>query len=133
MLDSDDLDLLAACFEARRRQREMLPLIAAMSVPGPQVFYEWAIWRRSQDKIPNTSWVLRFHGLECDLRNEQDGRFIRYDFGPRGSVECLTPFGVLQFIMTSTAPWQEFPSLRARMAQRGPPFDELSGDLCKML
>jgi len=134
VLDADDRDLLSACFEARLRQREMLPLIAAaMGVPEPQVFYEWAIRRCSQDEIPNTPWLLQFHGLECDLRNRDDGRFIRYDFGPRGSVDCVTPYGVLQFIMTSKAPWREFPSLRKRFAAKGPPYDYLSGDLAKIM
>ena len=53
---------------------------------------------------------------------------IALDFGPRGSVECVTPFGVLQFVMTSTAPWQEFPSLRARLAKQGRRLPMLGSD-----
>lgn len=130
-MDTADLDLLAACFEARRRQQEMLPLIAAaLGVPDRQVFYAWALARRCRqtDVIPDSPWKFMFHGFECDLRNTADGRFLRYDFGPGGRYDCVTAWGVLQFIMTSKAPWREFPALRERLARTGPPYDYLSGD-----
>jgi Domain of unknown function (DUF6896) len=133
-MDPDDLDLLTACFEARRRQREMLPLIAtALGVPDGQVFYTWAFrrCRQSQD-IPTSPWRFFFHGLECDLRNTADGRFLRYDFGPGGRCDCVTAWGILQFVMTSKAPWREFPALRERFARTGPPYDYLSGDHTKV-
>lgn len=132
-MDSSDLDLLAACFEARRRQREMLPLIAgALGAPEAQAFYDWAIRRRQDaDYIPDSPWRFSFHGFECDLRNTADGRFLRYDFGPGGRCDCVTAWGVLQFVMTSKAPWREFPALRERLARIGPPYDYLSGDHAK--
>jgi len=129
-MEPDDLRLLAACFEARKRQIEMLPLIAAaLGVPRGELFYAWALARRQQtESIPNSAWRFGFHGLECDLENTADGRFLRYDFGPGGREDCVTPWGILQFVMTSKAPWQEFPDLRERFALTGPPYDHLSGD-----
>jgi hypothetical protein len=133
-MDPDDLDLLTACFETRRRQREMLPLIAAaLGVPDGQVFYTWmARLDRDIEDIPNSPWKFRFHGFECDLRNTDDGRFLRYDFGPVGRYDCVTAWGVVQFVMTSKAPWREFPALRVRLARTGPPYDYLSGDHTKV-
>jgi hypothetical protein len=133
-MNSADLDLLAARFESRRRQREMLPLIAgALGVPESQVFYARTCRRlQDVDRIPDSPWRFSFHGLECDLRNTADGRFLRYDFGPAGRYDCVTAWGVLQFVMTSKAPWQEFPALRERLAKRGPPYDYLSGDHTKV-
>ena len=133
-MDPDDLDLLKACFEARRRQREMLPLIAAdLHVPDGQVFYTWmARQDRDVEDVPNSPWKFTFHGFECDLRNTDDGRFLRYDFGPGGRCDCVTAWGVLQFVMTSTTPWREFPALRTRLARTGPPYDHLSGDHTKV-
>jgi hypothetical protein len=133
-MDSPDVDLLAACFEVKRRQREMLPLIAgALGVPEAQAFYDWAIrGRQDADHIPDSSWRFSFHGFECDLQNTADGRFMRYDFGPGGRCDCVTPWGLLQFVMTSKAPWREFPALRERLARTGPPYDYLSGDHAKV-
>lgn len=139
-MGSDDLDLLAACFEARRRQQEMLPLIAAaLGVPDREVFYLWTLGRRQTaelferiESIPDSSWTFNFHGLECDLHNTIDGRFLRYDFGPGGRCDCVTAWGILQFVMTSKSPWCEFPTLRERLADTGPPYDYLSGDNTKV-
>jgi hypothetical protein len=134
-MNSDDLDLLAACSEARRRQQEMLPRIAAtLGVPDGRVFYTWTLVRRccqTQD-IPDSTWRFSFHGFECDLRNTTDGRFLRFDFGTGGRCDCVTAWGVLQFVMTSKEPWREFPTLRERLARTGPPYDYLSGDHAKV-
>jgi hypothetical protein len=129
-MNTADLDLLAACFEARRRQQEMLPLIAAaLGVPDRRVFYTWmARQDRDLEDIPDSPWKFRSHGFECDLRNTDDGRYLRYDFGPGGRYDCVSAWGVLQFVMTTKAPWREFPALRERLARTGPPYDYLSGD-----
>src|SRR5207244_3171047 len=82
--------------------------------------------------LEKSDWAYFFHGLECDLKNEIDGRFLRLDFGPGGRIDTFTAWGVLQFIMTSVAPWQEFPQLRANFASCEPPWDERSGSLSKM-
>jgi hypothetical protein len=133
-MDPDGRDLLAACFEARRRQREMLPLIAtALGVPEGQVFHTWMTRRdRDLEDLPGSPWKFIFHGFECDLRNTADGRFLRYDFGPGGRCDCVTAWGVLQFVMTSKAPWQSFPRLRESLARSGQPYDYLSGDHAKV-
>jgi hypothetical protein len=134
-VDPTDLDLLRACFEARARQLEMFPLIArAVGVPEPQVFDAGVLEGRfvQRHRIAGGPWKLFFHGFECDLMNHQDGRFLRYDFGPSGRVDCVSAWGVLQFVMTSKTPWREFPALRARLAQTGPPYDYLSGDFRKV-
>jgi hypothetical protein len=132
----DDFELLSACFEGRTRQLEMLgPLAEALGVQEDKVFYLWAIERqhcRQRGQIGSGPWWYFFHGYGCDLRNDADGRFLRYDFGPGGRADCLSSWGVLQFIMTTKEPWQQFPSLRSRMAEKGPPYDEFSGDLFKM-
>lgn len=66
-----DLELLAACFEARRRQREMLPrLAAALGVPDSEVYYTWSARRcRQTGAIPGGPWRYYFHGFECELVN----------------------------------------------------------------
>jgi hypothetical protein len=130
-----DRELLAACFEARARQLEMLPLLAAaLGVPEDRVFYTWALARRCRQSQPVSGgpWLFWFHGFECDLRNDRDGRFLRYDFGPGGRADCVTAWGVLQFVMTATPPWREFPGLRLQLARAGPPYDHLSGDRDKV-
>jgi hypothetical protein len=133
---ADDWELLLACFEARARQLEMIgPLAEALGVREDEVFYLWARHRLrcpQQGHLGCGPWSYFFHGYECDLKNEVDGRFLRYDFGPRGRADCLSPWGVVQFIMTSKEPWQAFPDLRSRLAAKGPPYDEYGGDLFKV-
>jgi hypothetical protein len=58
-----DLEFLAACFEARKRQREMLPLIAgSLGIPENQVFYYWAIYGRDTE-------TLRMRNGECGIKD----------------------------------------------------------------
>ena len=77
--------------------------------------------------MEGTDWAYFFHGLECNLYNTTDGRFLRIDFGPHGTVDTFAMWGVLQFIMSSVDAWAEFPQLKQRLAKVGPPFDEVSG------
>lgn len=128
-MDAIELGVLEACQEVVSRQREMLPLLAAaLEVPEDQVFYTWAFRRCEQrGRLEGTEWVYFFHGLECDIKNVSDGRFLRIDFGPRGRVDTFTAWGVLQFLMTSVPPWREFPHLKAYFAKCDPPFDPYSG------
>jgi Domain of unknown function (DUF6896) len=86
-----------------------------------------------QGMLADPAWAYFFHGFECDLRNQKDGRSLRIDFGPKGQVGILNDWGVLRFIMTSVPPWREFPALRMLFAKSGPPFDEHSGDYQKLL
>ncbi len=133
-LSSKEQEVLLACREIVVRQHEFLPLLAdALGVPPEEVFYTWA-FRRCQQRgnLKGTDWGYFFHGLECDLRNPSDGRFLRIDFGPGGTVDSFTAWGVVQFVMTSAPPWAVFPSLREMLAQQGPPFDEFSGDVTRL-
>lgn len=77
-------------------------------------------------------WAWGFHGLECDLRHLDDGRFVRIDFGPSTRHLVLTGWGVLQFVMTSRPPWRSFHDLREFLADEPPPYHHLSGDHAKM-
>src|SRR5262249_51380423 len=56
-------------------------------------------------------------------------RFLRVDFGPGGITTAFTAWGVTQFIMTSKAPWREFPQLQSYLAEGPPPYSEHSGSL----
>jgi hypothetical protein len=133
-MNAIEVGVLEACQEVALRQREMLPqLAAALEVPEDQVFYTWAFRKcRQHGSLDGGDWNYFFHGLECDLNNTADGRHLRIDFGPGGSVETFTAWGVLQFIMTSVAPWREFPQLQARFAKGPGPFDQFSGAMEKM-
>lgn len=136
-MDAIELGVLEACQEVVSRQREMLPLLAAaLEVPEDQVFYTWAFRRceqRGSSRLEGTEWVYRFHGLECDIENVSDGRYLRIDFGPRGRVDTFSAWGVLQFLMTSVPPWREFPQLKAYFAKSAPPFNSLSGSWEKLV
>ncbi|HTE20162.1 MAG TPA: hypothetical protein VK689_17495 [Armatimonadota bacterium] len=134
---------LRACHEMVRRQGELIPLLAAtLGVPSGEVFYSWmrqefpavAIppgeeWRLQIGRIRGTDWDYFFHGFECDLRCATDGRYVRIEWGPRGRLDG---YGVLQFVMTSKAPWTEFPALQAYLAEKPPPYDHYSGSHKRM-
>jgi hypothetical protein len=134
-VDPIELGVLEACQEVVLRQRELLPLLAeTLKVPEDRVFYTWAFRKCAQrGRLEGTDWVYFFHGLECDLKNAADGRFLRIDFGPRGRTDTFTAWGVLQFIMTAVQPWPEFPELRVYFAKGPPPFDQFSGSLEKIV
>jgi hypothetical protein len=126
---------LLACHEAVIRQQEIAPLLAAeLAVRPEQLFYHWAIPPRCQQSgtFANGAWRYFFHGLECDLENLQDGRFLRLDFGPQGRLDTFTGWGVLQFVMAAQPPWREFPALRDFLTEKPPPYHRLSGSHQKM-
>lgn len=133
-MEAIELGVLEACQEVIRRQHEMLPLLAAaVNVSEEDVFYTWALRQCKQHgDLAGTDWWYFFHGMECDLRNKADGRFLRIDFGPGGSVDAFTAWGVLQFIMTAVPPWTEYSQLKRRLAERPPPYDEFSGSMPRM-
>jgi hypothetical protein len=134
-MTADDWEFLSACFEARARQLEMIgPFAKALGVPENEVFYLWALQRQRCSQFGNFGhWSYFFHGQgACDLKNETDGRFLRYDFGPGGRADCLDSWGVLQFIMTSKEPWSSFQDLQLRLSELRPPYDENSGDFLKV-
>lgn len=134
-MNSIERDVLEVCREMVLRQQEMLPQLATtLQVPADQVFYTWAFRKcKQRGRLEETGWVYFFHGLECDLTNAADGRFLRIDFGPHGRVDTFTAWGVLQFLMTSAAPWLEFPQLKSYFAKGDPPFNKFSGDFEKLV
>jgi hypothetical protein len=133
-MDTIELGVLKVCQEVVLRQREMLPLLAAaLEGQEDEVFYTWAFRKCQQrGRLESADWVYFFHGLECDVKNLTDGRFLRIDFGPQGRTDTFTAWGVLQFIMTSVPPWREFPQLKGHFAKKPPPFDEFSGSMGKI-
>jgi hypothetical protein len=135
MINRLEFYFLCACQELVFRQQELLyELGKTLHIPPEDIGYNWAIYRSNQvGMIANSEWRYFFHGLECDLKHRSDARFLRIDFGPQGRLDTFTGWGVLQFIMTSKAPWQEFPELRAYLADKPPPFNELSGSHEKMI
>jgi hypothetical protein len=116
-----EIQLLGACRDATERAKEMLPLIArAIGVAEEDVFYTWALHRcKPRWMLEGTNWSCVFHGLECDLENAVDGRLLRLDFGPGGRVDTFTMWGVLRFVMTTVAPWPEYPDLKREFAESG--------------
>jgi hypothetical protein len=129
-----EIGFLTACQEYANRQHEMLPQIAvALGVEPSQVFYTWMLLRRARPgKLADADWTYFFHGYECDLRNQKDGRCLRVDFGPKGRVGILDSYGILRFIMMSIAPWPDFSKLKAFFATGATPCGEHSGDREKM-
>jgi hypothetical protein len=125
--DQVEAGVLGACREATVRRQELLPLLAAtVGVAPSEVFYAWTLRRQwllehcgQHGRLGDTGWGFFFHGAECDLSHD-DGRVLRYDFGPGGRVDTFTSWGVLQFLTTSAAPWPEFPELKTRLARRLP-------------
>lgn len=129
-MDEIEISVLEACGEYVARQHEMLShLAAALGVEESQVFYTHALRRACAQRgsLADANWVYFFHGYDCDFRNQADGRRLGIYFAPKGRVGTLGEWEVLRFIMTSVAPWREFPELRSYFARNGPPFDEYSG------
>ncbi len=129
-MDEIEIGVLEACQEYVSRQREMLPLLAAaLGVEESQVFYTWSLRRACAQRgsLADTGWTFFFHGYDCDLRNQIDGRRLGIYCAPKGQVGTLGPWEILRFAMTSVAPWRDFPELRTYFAKSGPPYDEYSG------
>ncbi len=130
-MDLIEIETLHACHELLLCRQELFPLFeSALGVMQKDVFYTWA-FRKCQQRgrlSPQTAWTYFFHGLECDLKNTLDGRLLRIDFGPHGRIDTFTAWGVLQFIMTSVAPWPDYHKLKHFFADTGPPFDQFSGN-----
>jgi len=125
------LRFLIACHESVVRRRPLLAdLAASLSVRPEELFYLWAERRcKQRGTFPAGEWAYFFHGYECDLRQANDGRFLRVDFGPHGNTDTFTSWGVAQFVMTSTSPWPDFDDLKAHLANCPPPYNEHSASL----
>jgi hypothetical protein len=113
----------------------MLPALAdVVGVAADEVFYAWTVHRErllrrcgQHGPLGQTGWIYFFHGFECDLSHD-DGRLLRFDFGPGGRVDTFTAWGVLQFIMTSIDPWPEYPELKQQFAQLESRTNRFGGD-----
>src|SRR5438093_10228457 len=117
-----------ACCQVVLRQEELVPALAkVLGVRPDEVFYTWAARKCEQTGFLDEKWRYFFHGLECDLRNLKDGRFLRIDFGPGGRFDAFTAWGVTQFVMTSKEPWPDFGELRDYLAKGALPYTEHSG------
>jgi Domain of unknown function (DUF6896) len=134
-LSPTEFGVLEACAEAAARRREMLSVLAeAIGAAPDDVFYTWVLrrdWvlrtRGQHGRLGDTGWGYFFHGYECDLTHA-DGRRLRFDFGPGGRVDTFTMWGVLQFVMTSDAPWVEYAELKSWLAEKGPRTNPFGGD-----
>lgn len=126
-----EFELLKACEQMLGRQKELATELARVLGLGPEeLFYAWAERRcRQHGDLESNGWSFFFHGLECDLNNRLDGRFLRIDFGPGGRLDTFTAWRVLQFIMASRPPWPEFAELKRLLAKTEPPYDRHSGSL----
>jgi hypothetical protein len=138
-LDPIERGVLEACHEAAVRRQEMLPVLAeVVGVDPGDVFYTWTVRREwllrrcgQHGPLGRAGWSFFFHGFECDLKHE-DGRLLRFDFGPGGRVDTFTMWGVLQFIMTSVPPWPEYPDLTSRFAKNENRSTRGAGDVGAM-
>ena len=128
------LSCLHACQELVSHQKELVFLLAkTLDIQSEEVFYSWALRKVDQiGVIYDTNWQYFFHGLGCNIENIEDGRLLPVSFGPGGRVDTFTSSSVLQFIMTSKAPWQEFPDLRTYLAKHEPPYHKHSGSHQRM-
>jgi hypothetical protein len=135
-MDISKLELLflQAGQESVFHQQELMRMLAEMwQVPLEAVLYQWMTAKRaSSGTIRQTDWRYFFHGLECDFKDSRDGRFVRAEFGPGGRCDIFSGWSVSQFIMTTKAPWGEYPELQTYLATKERPFNELSGDHRKM-
>jgi hypothetical protein len=118
-MNTSDLRYLHACGELALRKQELGVLLGrALGVLSDMLFYTWMSRKCEQvGSIPGTDWRYFFHGFECELKNEADGRHLRYDFGPGGRLDALSGSAVSCFVSGSRAPWKEFPDLREHLGQ----------------
>src|SRR5437016_4606409 len=109
-----ELRLLTACREAVRRQHELAAALAAhLRVPASELFYRWAVRQFAQrGTLEGGEWRYFFHGAECDLAHNADGRVLRLDFGPGGRVDTFCGWGILRFVLHTRKPWEEFDDLK---------------------
>jgi hypothetical protein len=125
-----EFSFLCACQEMVIRMKEMVPILAHhVRVLPEELLYHFVTPPRPKQSglIDGSDWKFRPHGLECDLKNTRDGRFLLLEFGPHGRCDTFTGWGVLQFVMTTKSPWREFPELKAFLAETPPPHNERSG------
>jgi hypothetical protein len=106
-----------------------VPLLATtLGVAPGEIFYSWMRrefpgvevpvnegWRLQFGQVAGTDWQYFFHGWECDLHHEGDGRLLRVEFGPRGRYDIVGPFAVLELMRTSKASEPALADLKAHL------------------
>lgn len=110
-------------------------LAHTLNVERSQIYYSWVKPPHCHPHglIRGTSWSFIFHGFaDCDLKHEDDGRFLQVSFGPKGSFDVFSAWGTLQYIMASKSPWPEYPLLKRFFASQQPPYNHLSGSYSKL-
>lgn len=115
-MNSPKIDLLIACYEYCKYQEEMLYTLGKnLEISPKDIFFTWAYRKCRQSGTFKDNWSYFFHGLDCDLKNIADGRFIKLEFGPYGKVGYFTIRGVLQFVINSCFPWPNFSNFKKKM------------------
>ena len=128
-------EFLHACHSVTAYQQMLIPTLAQqLGFPVDQILCSWLEHKLPVSGLfgPEDGWEYHFHGFECDLQNVTDGRFLRVDFGPSGRLDTFTGWGVLQFIMTTKPPWQQYQELREYLAKAAPPYTSFSGSYERM-
>jgi len=146
-LDQNELDFLRSAADLTARQQELYKILTEAIGADPYDFWVlntgadgrgWLArrrYRRRRERLAGGEfggWSWSFHGLECDMRQLVDGRFVRIDFGPTTRRSVITGWGVLQYLMCAKPPWRRYTRLQEHLAEKGPPYDSLSGSHEKM-
>jgi hypothetical protein len=89
IVDKLSLLFLKAASEMNTAKNEIVPFLAKeFAVNTNELFYLWNKGKIEQSgSFMNGTWKYFFHGLECDVQNISDKRFLRIDFGPGGRVD----------------------------------------------
>lgn len=131
------IPLLIAASEMLDKKKELVAKLARqLGVPVQELFYHWMSDHRSKMEqvgfikntiwkyfSKNTNWKYFFHGIDCDLWNTKDGRFLAVSFGPKGRIDAFGAGDVACFVFTSKFPWPEYNELKAFL------FDQESYEL----
>jgi hypothetical protein len=134
-VDKLSLLFLKAASEMNTAKNEIVPFLAKeFAVNTNELFFPWKKIKlqSSVGSFMNGTWKYFFHGLECDVQNISDKRFLCIEFGPGGRIDTFTGYGVLLYIMASCSPWPDYLKLKEYLAEKGPPYDYLSGSHSKM-
>lgn len=111
------MQFLHAAKELVDRQQTLLQKMETKLAVSP---YDYWIRRGDQQReqdgtFDNEDWEWFFHGMECDITNLKDGRFVRVEFGPRGRTDTFTGFGIMKFVMNAMPPWKQFKILKRHL------------------
>ncbi len=129
-----EIEFLKAINDMTQLKKELvLNMAEKLGCEINQIFYIWEK-RKFEQEGDFLDWTYFFHGMECDLINNKDERFLKIEFGPGGRIDTFTGWGAVQYIMASKKPWLEYLVLKKKLGK--PPYDYLSGSpekMCKLL